>query len=167
MEEQMYLENEILSKEFISDYNLDECKSIATMLMKKYKRLKNSCPEEVDLKITHNYEPIYSCPMPRKNAVMEKIDRHIDDIRDYEFMNEKIKNIMNKMSSEERACFTEILLHNKGESTAAKIIGRSRIGLIPIYNSCVIRLVLAFHLEIYKDQINEIDVTKEIELKYY
>lgn len=71
MEEQMYLENEILSKEFISDYNLDECKSIATMLMKKYKRLKNSCPEEVDLKITHNYEPIYSCLMPRKNAVME------------------------------------------------------------------------------------------------
>lgn len=42
MDDEQYLENEILNKDFINDFNLDDCKTIASMLIKKYKRLKNS-----------------------------------------------------------------------------------------------------------------------------
>lgn len=167
MVEQEYLENEILDKDFIDDYDIDECLIIAKMIMKKYTRLKNSCPEEVELRLTPTYEPIYSCPLPRKNNAMDKVDRHMDDVNDYAFMNEKIKNIMQKMNAEEKACFTEYLLHNKPEYVVAKIVGRSRPGVMPFINSCVIRLVLAFHMEVRKGQVNEIDITKEIELIYY
>lgn len=167
MNDEQYLENEILNKDFINDFNLDECKKVANMLIKKYKRLKNSCPEEVDLRITQTYEPIYSCQLPRTNTTMNKVEKHIDDVNDYEFMNEKMKNIMYKMNSEERACFVELLLHGKTENAVAKIIGRSRTGLIPFYNSCIIRLVLAFHMEVYKNQVTDIDQSKEIELLYY
>lgn len=167
MIEQEYLENEILSKEFVEDYNLEECMVISKLLMKKFNRLRNACPEELELRITPNYEPVYSCPLPRKNNQMDKIDNHIDDVNDYAFMNEKIKNIMKKMNNEEKACFTELLLHNKAEYAVAKIMGRSRNGMIPFVNSCVVRLVLAFHMEIKKGQMSDIDVNKEIELKYY
>lgn len=166
MEEQKFLDNEILSRDFISDYDLDECIVIAKLLMKKFNRLRNTLPEEVELRITPSYQPIYSCPLPRRNTQMDKIDKRMDDVDDYHYMNEKIKNIMNKMTSEEAACFTEFLIHDKAEITVAKIIGRSRNGIGPLLNSCVIRLVLAFHMEIRKGQVNEIDITKEIELKY-
>lgn len=73
MDDEQYLENEILNKDFINDFNLDDCKTIASMLIKKYKRLKNSCPEEIDLRITQTYEPIYSCQLPRKNTTMAKV----------------------------------------------------------------------------------------------
>lgn len=166
METQEYLDNEILSRDFISDYDLEECMVIAKLLMKKFNRLRNTLPEEVELKITPTYKPIYSCPLPRKNIQMDRIDKKMDDATDYYYMNEKIKNIMNKMSNEESACFTELLINGKSESLVAKIIGRSRNGIVPMINSCVVRLVLAFHMEVRKGQINEIDITKEIELKY-
>ena len=170
MENLEYIDNEILSKDFLSDYNIDECKKVLSMLLKKHQRLKNSCAEEVDLLITPRYEPIYSCPLPRQNNQMDKVDAHLDDIVDYRFMNAKISNIMKKMNSEEKICFTEMFLNNKSDYAVANITGRSRTGLIPYINSCIVRVVLAFHFEVLKDQTIEdldIDQTKEIELKYY
>ena len=70
MNDVQYLENEILNKGFINDFNLDECKKVANMLIKKY---------------------------------------------------------------------------------------------IPFYNSCIIRLVLAFHTEVYKNQVTDMDQSKEID----
>ena len=54
--------------------------------------------------------------MPRKNNTMDIIDKHLDDIRDYDFMKEKIKSVMMNMNSEERACFVMIFLQEKTES---------------------------------------------------
>ena len=70
MNDVQYSENEILNKGFINDFNLDECKKVANMLIKKY---------------------------------------------------------------------------------------------IPFYNSCIIRLVLAFHMEVYKNQVTDMDQSKEID----
>lgn len=166
METENFLENEILSKSFISDYDLEECTIIAKMLMKKFHKLQNRLPEEVGLRITSNYKPIYSCPLPRRNNQMDPYDNKMDDVAEYALMNDKIKSVMNQMSEEECACFTEYLMHEKSESTVAKIVGRSRKGIIPLINSAVIRLVLAFRMEIRKGEINDIDITKEIQLKY-
>lgn len=162
-----YLDNEILCKEFCSDYNIDECTKIVKKLVKKYHRLTNSCPEEPNLRITSRYEPIYSCTLPRQNNTMSKIDNHLDDVRDYNFMKEKFFDIMNMMNCEERACFTEMFMNNKTDYTVAKILGRSRCGLVSFINSSVVRVALAFHLAVMRDEISDIDFSKEIELVYY
>ena len=166
MESQEYLDNEILSKSLMDDYNIELCINIARKIMKKFQRLINSCPEEPVLRITPRYEPILSSPMPRKNNTMDIIDKHLDDIRDYDFMKEKIKSVMMNMNSEERACFVMIFLQEKTEYAAAKILGRSRNGTTPLINSSALRLVLAFHMEVMKNENPTIE-DKEIQLKYY
>ena len=167
MENQEYLENEILSRSFIEDYDIDSCILIAKKIMKKFQRLINSCPEEPILRITPRYEPILSCPMPRKNTAMDIIDKHLDDVRDYDFMKEKIKSVMLNMNPDERACFVLLFMQDKTEYTAAKILGRSRNGTVPLINSSAVRLVLAFHMEVMKGEKYNIDDSKEIQLNYY
>lgn len=161
-----FLENEILDKKLIADYNLVECATISNLLMKKYHRLSNSCLEEPSLRITSRYEPIYNCSSSIRNTTNNIIDKHLDDIRDYNFMNEKIVALMGIMSRDEKTCFTEKFLHNKTDYSVAKIMGRSICGIQPFVNSCIVRIVLAFHLEVLKNETRNIDDTQEIELIY-
>lgn len=166
-EENVLLDNEILSKDFISDYNIDSCTLIVKKIIKKYQKLRNSIPEEPSLRISARYEPIYTCPTPKTNTATNKIDKYLDDVAEYQYINSKIKLVMLLMNSEERACFVECFLNNKSENSVAKIIGRSRCGLIPYINSCIIRVVLAFHLEVKKDDNREISLDEELIFEKY
>lgn len=161
------LDNEILGKEFVDEYNLEVCEKIARKLMRQFIKLKNIYPQEPQLRITQRYEPIYSCSLPRQNNQMEKIDKHIDDQSDYQFMNQKISSMMQLMNSEEKACFTEMFIHGKNENQVAKRVGRSRHGIEPIIKSIIVRIVLTFHYEVMKYETFDFDETQKLELKYY
>jgi len=161
------LDNEILGKEFVDEYNLVVCEKIAKKLMRQFIKLKNIYPQEPQLRITQRYEPIYSCPLPRQNNSMERIDKHIDDQSDYQFMNQKISSMMQLMNSEEKACFTEMFIHGKNENQVAKRVGRSRHGIEPIIKSIIVRIVLTFHYEVMKNETFEFDESQKLELKYY
>ena len=47
-----YLDNDILSKAFISEYNLEMCTQIALKIMHRFVRLKNKYPNEPTIRIT-------------------------------------------------------------------------------------------------------------------
>lgn len=161
------LDNEILGREFVEDYNLVVCEKIARKLMRQFIKLKNIYPQEPQLRITQRYEPIYSCPLPRQNNQTDRIDKHMDDQRDYQFMNQKISSMMQLMSSEERACFIEMFINGKNENQVAKRIGRSRHGIEPMVKSIIIRIVLTFHYEVMKNENFDFDESQKLELKYY
>lgn len=97
-----YLDNDILSKAFINEYNLELCTKIAFRIMHRFVKLKNKYPNEPAIKITARYEPIYSCPLPRQNHQMDLVDRKIDETAEYQFMNEKITAMMKIMNSDEK-----------------------------------------------------------------
>lgn len=161
------LDNEILGKDFVEEYNLEVCDKIARKLMRQFVKLKNIYPQEPQLRITQRYEPIYSCPLPRQNNQMGRIDKYIDDQSDYQFMNQKISSMMKLMNSEEKACFIEMFINGKNDNQVAKRVGRSRHGIEPIVKSIVVRIVLTFHYEVMKYEIYDFDETQKLELKYY
>lgn len=68
------LDNEILGKEFVDEYNLVICEKISKKLMHQFIKLKNICPQEPQLRMTQRYEPIYSCLLPIKNNSINKDD---------------------------------------------------------------------------------------------
>jgi hypothetical protein len=143
-----YLDNDILSKAFINEYNLDICSKLPA------------------IRITARYEPIYSCPVPRQNHQMDSVDRKIDEKAEYQFMNEKLTAMMRIMNSDERKCFTEKFINEKTDYQLAKIMQRSRCGTIPFVNSCIIRIILTFHLEVMADEQFDFDETENIEFDY-
>jgi hypothetical protein len=161
-----YLDNDILSKAFINEYNLDICSKLAYKVMHRYVKLKNKYPYEPAIRITARYEPIYSCPVPRQNHQMDSVDRKIDEKAEYQFMNEKLTAMMRIMNSDERKCFTEKFINEKTDYQLAKIMQRSRCGTIPFVNSCIIRIILTFHLEVMADEQLDFDETENIEFDY-
>lgn len=161
-----YLDSDILSKSFINEYNIDICTKLANKVMHRFVTLKNKYPYEPAIKLTSNYEPIYSCPLPRQNNQMDKVDNKIDEKAEYQFMNEKITAMMNIMNSFERKCFTEKFMHEKTDYHLAKFLGISRDGLKPYIKSCVIRIVLIFNIEVMADEDYVFDETENIEFDY-
>lgn len=161
-----YLDNDILSKAFINEYNLELCTKIAFRIMHLFVKLKNKYPNEPAIKITSRYEPIYSCPLPRQNHQMDLVDRKIDETAEYQFMNEKITAMMKIMNSDEKKCFTEKFINEKTDYQLSKIMQRSRCGVSPFVNSCIIRIVLTFHMEVMCDEEYDFDENKPLEFDY-
>lgn len=161
-----YLDNDILSKAFINEYNLEVCTKLALKIMHRYVRLKNKYPNEPTIRITPRYEPIYSCPLPRQNNQMASVDNKIDEKAEYQFMNEKISGMLNIMNSDEKKCFTEKFMNEKTDYQIAKIMQCSRCGIIPFINSCIIRIVLTFHMEVMCDENYDFDESKALEFDY-
>ena len=161
-----YLDNDILSKAFISEYNLEMCTQIALKIMHRFVRLKNKYPNEPTIRITSRYEPIYSCSLPRENHQMDSIDRKIDEVAEYRFMNEKITAMMKIMNADEKECFTEKFINEKTEYQLSKVMQRSRCGVIPFVNSCIIRIVLTFHMEVMANENFDYDESLPLKFDY-
>ena len=161
-----YLDNDILSKSFVNEYNVDICTKLANKVMHRFVTLKNKYPFEPSIKLTPNYEPIYTCPLPRQNKQMDEYDKNMDEKAEFQFMNEKLKAMMKIMNSFERKCFTEKFLHEKTEYHMAKVLGISRDGLKPYIRSSVIRIVLTFGIEVMANEDYDFDETGKIEFDY-
>lgn len=153
-----YLENELLSKRDLEDYDLDRTYYNVCKLIKKYKKLKYKSYNEPQIKVTTKYKFIFVDESTTNNNRYTKLDEFIDNKTEYYQLSKQLTLVTDLMTEEEKVYFTISIYNGKSETTAFKEIGCSNKGLIPIKNSCLVKVACAFNIEIYKgDKLSDED----------
>ena len=151
LENEELLDNELLSKMDLVDYDLDRTYYRVCKFMKKYRRLKSKHYDEIPIKITTKYKYIYVDEGTRSMNEYTKLDKYIDDDTEYKKLSKQICLVTETFSQEELVYYTICLYQQKAEYRATKEIGCSSCGLTPIKNSCIVKFACALDIEVYKD----------------
>lgn len=145
------LENEILSKKDLIDYDIERSYYRVCKLIRKYKRLKCKSFGEPQLTITTKYKYVFVDEKTIGINDYTKLDQYIDDDTEYKKISRKIVFATENMSPEELVYYTLCLYNGKPEYRCIKEIGCSADGLIPIKRSCIIKFACVFDIEVYND----------------
>lgn len=165
-ETEEYLERGLLSKKDLLDYDLDRTYYMVCKFIRNYKRLKCKCYNEPQIKVTTRYKYIFVDESPINNNKYTQLDEFIDNKTEYKRISKQLTLVTELLTEEEKVYFTICLFYGKAESTAFKEIGCSNKGLIPIKNSCIVKIACAFDIEVYVgDKLSEEDERKFNELK--
>lgn len=151
LEEEELLDNEMLSKMDLIDYDLERTYYNVCKFMKYYRKLKSKNFDEFPIKITTKYKYIYVDERTRGINDYTSLDKYIDDDTEYKKLSKQICLITKNFSQEELVYFTICLYQQKAEYRATKEIGCSNCGLLPIKNSCIVKFACALDIEVYKN----------------
>lgn len=161
-----FLENELLSKNDLQDYDLERTTFMVSKFMKNYKRLKYKSYGDPQIKITTHYKYIFVDEPTISNNQYTKLDQLIDNKTEYYRLSNQLILLTNLLTLEEKVYLTICLYNGKSETTAFKEIGCSNKGLIPIKNSCIVKFACAFNIEVYfGDKLNDDDEQKFLDFK--
>lgn len=151
LENEELLDNELLSKMDLVDYDLERTYYRVCKFMKKYRRLKSKGFNEPPIKITTKYKYIYVDEGTKGINDYTQLDKYIDDDTEYKQLSKQICLITQNFSQEELVYYTICLYQQKAEYQAYKEIGCSHTGINPIKNSCIVKFACALDIEVYKD----------------
>ena len=167
LENEQLLDNEMLSKMDLDDYDLERTYFNVCKFMKHYRKLKGKSYGEPPIQITTKYKFIFVDERTKGINDYTKFDEYIDDDTEYKQLSKKICLITQKFSQEELVYYTICLYQQKAEYQAYKEIGCSSFGLIPIKCSCVVKFACALDIEVYKDDNGFADPDKEQEFQMF
>ena len=158
-EKEDILDNELLSKFDLLDYDIERTFYRVCMFMKKYRKLKSKNYCEMPIKITSTYRYIF--------VDYTKLDAFIDNDTEYQTLSKKICSITKHFSQEELIYYTICLYRQEPEYRAYKEIGCSYCGLLPIKKSCIVKFACALDIEVYNDNEGFIDPNEEEKFKIF
>lgn len=150
LESEDLLDNELLSRFDLLDYDIDRTYYRVYKFMKDYRRLKSKSYSNIPIKITTKYKYIFVDESVHNINEYTNIDKYIDDDDEYRKLSMQICLITEKFSQEELAYYTICLYQQRPESRAYKEIGCSNHGLVPIKNSCIVKFACALNIEVNK-----------------
>lgn len=149
--EEELLENEILTKMDLMDYDINRSYYRVIKFMKNYKKLKCKSFNEPSIKITTKYKYILVDEKTRGINDYTQIDQYIDNDTEFRRLSKIIVLTTKNMSQDEIVYYTVCLYQGKTEYRCTQEIGCSNTGLIPIKKSCIIKFACAFNIEVYKE----------------
>lgn len=151
LETEELLENEILTKLDLIDFDIERTFYNVCKFMRDYKKLKCKSYDQPPIKITTKYKYIFVDEKTKGINDYTKLDQYIDNDTEYRRLSKIIVCVTENMSPEELVYYTVCIFQGKAEYRCAKEIGCSSCGLIPIKNSCIVKFACAFDIEIYKN----------------
>ncbi len=143
-----------MSKNMIEKYNFTKTKENVEQLISEYKTAKFQflLADDSLKKISSMcYEPKYNqhtndC----KDKIGDNIAKRVDSKNIIEYFDYVFNSLFVMMSEQEKKYYSFCLINNNSEQTVSDFLGISRTGLIPIKQNCIIKIALAFHIEVLK-----------------
>ncbi len=142
-----------LDKAIWERFNMIETKSNVIQFMRKYKEARIRSTKLITMiKISSNYDLSGSfSPTMNNKGFSESSDKKIDAER---FVNNTlpvINELRKTFTPEENQYYEFCLSANNSEEYFKNSLGISNNGLLPIKNSCLLKIAFAFGLEVSKD----------------
>ena len=141
----------LLDKKFLARFDLEQVEKNVDDIMSNFFKAQYKYLGIDPPRMTTNYEISYGMVT---NISSDKIGKYIenklDSEKDIQHFYSVMVNAIQRMNMYERVYYTEFLLNGKSERYTAERIGVSRNGLIPIRNSCIVKIALAFGREVEK-----------------
>ena len=152
--EKLYSECYVLDKVIWDKYDMKQTKVNVVELIRNYKELKSkyihlAASNELGL-TAHNIENIHSKSFS-KNRFNEKIDIQIEMEKDLKIKAAILDKLNKCFTENEKQYYDYCLQNNKSEERLRdRLGGLSKLGLLPIKNSCVLKIALAFNKAVTK-----------------
>lgn len=152
--ENMYSECYVLDKVIWDKYDMKHTKINVVKIIQSYKELKSKLIHLValhDLGLTaHNFDTI--CNKSNSNvSFADKIDIKLDLEKKLDFETAIFDKLNASFTELEKKYFDYCLQNNKSEEQLLNNIGGlSKLGLLPIKNSCILKIALAFNVAVLK-----------------
>lgn len=146
---EVIVEYGLLDKKFLAQYDLVKTEKNVSTIMNNFFKAQYKYLGIQPPRITANYEVCYEmssnvCHDTLGNFIADKLDTKEKIVNFYNIMAGAIQ----RMNTYERVYYTEFLLNGHSERYTADRIGVSRNGMIPIKNSCIVKIALAFGKEV-------------------
>lgn len=154
MVEEKEVKNYILNKEILDDYDMVETAENVKKLVNEYKKARYMyfVSRENLERITTSFEPKYSqFTKSRKDTFGNSIATMIDSEETLNRFESVFNNLVTTFVNEEKKYYFYCLADNNSETYLAESLNISRNGLRPYKESCILKIALAFHIEVEKD----------------
>lgn len=147
-------ESYVLDKETCDEYNMTKTKEEVVVFMRKFKKAKASCFKsivETNLTVKINFNDKVSSSHQNNGGFANMVDNKIDDEKLIESVEPVIKELLKTFTPKEKIYYDYCLANNYSEEYVMRLLGSiSKYGLMPIKNSCILKIALAFNLEVLK-----------------
>lgn len=141
----------LLDKRFLAKFDLEQIEKNVDDIMSNFFKAQYKYLGIDPPRMTTNYEISYSMITNiSSDRIGKYIENKLDTEKDIQNFYSVMANAIQRMNMYERVYYTEFLLNGKSERYTAERIGVSRNGLIPIRNSCIVKIALAFGREVEK-----------------
>lgn len=152
--EEMYNECYVLDKVIWDKYDMKQTKSNVIKIIQNYKELKSKFMHLAvlhELGLTaHNTEAIHS-KTNSNNSFTDKIDIKLDIEKELAVESAIFDKLNNSFTEFEKRYYDHCLQNNQSEEQLRNSLGGlSKLGLLPIKNSCVLKIALAFDKAVLK-----------------
>lgn len=131
-------------------YDLVKTKEGVEKLISELKRVIFKYDHIDEPKITTNFEMNFTSNNQRIDKIHNYVSKKVESEKEVVFLYNKIKNIYDKFTKEEKIYYTLHFFENISEEAISERLLLSRVGLRPIKNSCILKIALAFDIEIEK-----------------
>ncbi len=148
------IEYALLDKKFLSNFDLEKTEENVMQIMSNFFKAQYKFMKVLPPRMTSNYEVKFESHSSLRasdclgNYVETKLDSEQEIMKFYHVMADTIM----RMNIAEKVYYTEFLLNSRSERFTAERIGVSRNGIIPIKNSCIVKIALAFGKEVEKNR---------------
>lgn len=147
-------DNYVLDRETCDDYNMVKTKEEVVEFLRKFKKAKTSCFKSI---VVTNMTSIIDCSNVVKSShqnnggFADRVNNKIDDERFVENTEPIIQELIKTFTPKEKIYYDYCLANNYSEEYVMRLLGSiSKYGLMPIKNSCILKIALAFNLEVLK-----------------
>lgn len=143
--------NCLLNSKIINRYNMSATRNNVEDLLGKYVSLQYKYLNITPPRITTNYEIRCESYSPTiTDKVSYYVEKKFETEQEVKEFYQEIKIVLDNLTKDERIVLTQNLINMVSESITADFIGISRTGLKPIKQSCILKLALAFNIEVLK-----------------
>lgn len=146
------MEFALLEKKFLSKFDYEKTEENVIEIMNKFFKAQYKYTGIKPPRMTANYDLRYECfnSSRCKDGVGDYVQTKCDTKQEIQEFYKTMAGAISRMSLFERVYYTEYMLNGKSERYTADRIGLSRNGLKPIRISCIVKIAIAFGVEVEK-----------------
>lgn len=152
----------VLDKTIWDRYEMNLTKKNVVEFLSEYKEAKtrsfNYMMSSSGLVASYNFDnPISMYKSFNNNGFANSIDKKIDGEEIIERYDLVINSLLDTFTNKERQYYDYCLINNNSEVYFREIIlgGLSKHGLLPIKNSCILKIALAFNIAVLNNNIRQ------------
>lgn len=157
--------NSLFTKDELQDFDVDRTFYNVSVYMKKYRLLRCNNYNLPQINLSNKLKMIFVQESKRSINQYTKLDKYIDDETEYLEKSSIIAKISDMFTVEEYIYFTSCLFKSESERTAYNKIGCSSTGLVPIKNSCIIKVGIGLKIAVRNGE--KLDAENEEKFKLF
>lgn len=144
--------NSLLSKKIVDKYDYGKCKEKVLEILRELEEARYIYGNMVFPNISPNLEIKFNSNITFSDKTSKYVEVKFDTLNYINEVNRKLEEVVSTFTKEEKQYFIQYLLYKKSEDyICEEIIFINKNSLIPIKESCIVKLALSFGKAILKN----------------